>query len=154
TENSIVIAQEAAHAFGLGHVNDPSDVMFPQYASTMPRVFHDKNMAIYDLPGSSSSDCSGTGVQNDYSKMISNLGALCDTSAPRVTITSPAWGATLQSDATLEVSLQINEDRFIAGAELLVDGGSVQALNDPPWTFVLPAAMLSVGTHSLVARAT
>jgi hypothetical protein len=81
---AVTVAQEAAHGFGLGHVNDPEDIMYPT-SSQRATGFHDKTSKIFDkemqdLDGNvvtASSDCSGRGMQNDVQLLTANLGPAC-----------------------------------------------------------------------------
>jgi uncharacterized membrane protein YgcG len=72
------IAQEAAHAFGLGHVNNNTDIMYPALSPNSDS-FHNQSFAIYDIGGGPSSDCTGTGQQNDVTLLNANVGAACNT---------------------------------------------------------------------------
>src|SRR5262249_2296770 len=72
---AVVAAQEAAHGYGLGHVAEPTDIMYPQL-DNQETGFHNQSMQIYDLT-STSSDCSGTGFQNDVTLLNANVGPSC-----------------------------------------------------------------------------
>jgi MYXO-CTERM domain-containing protein len=72
------IAQEAAHGFGLGHVNNNTDIMYPALSPTSDS-FHNQTFPIYDIGGGPSSDCTGTGQQNDVTLLNANVGPSCTT---------------------------------------------------------------------------
>jgi hypothetical protein len=69
---AITIAQESAHALGLGHVQDERSLMYP-YLSALQSAFQDRSMTVVN----DDSDCSGTGIQNDRSRLIAIVGPAC-----------------------------------------------------------------------------
>jgi Big-like domain-containing protein len=173
---AVTIAQEAAHGFGLGHVNSQADIMYPALSSSA-NSFQNMSMPIYDL-GGGSSDCTGTGMQNDVTLLNQNVGPACsggtggtggsggtggtggtggsggggDMVPPTVSITSPANGATVPSSFQVAVTA-LDNSGTVAKVDLLVDGSQVQELTAPPWNFTVPAGLLAAGQHALSARA-
>ncbi|HTM18855.1 MAG TPA: Ig-like domain-containing protein [Kofleriaceae bacterium] len=138
-------AQEAAHAYGLGHTDDHGDVMYPQILSSIPSHFGAGN-----IPDASGCPSSAT-YQNSDSKMMTTIGPRGqDVVSPIVTITSPADGATIGGGTVL--TADISDDISVDRATLEIDGDPFgEPLADPPWRWGLP--LLSAGSHLLTVRA-
>ncbi len=137
-------AQEAAHAFGLGHTSDVDDVMYPQIRTQVPSGFGAGN-----IPDGSGCPSSAT-YQDSYQKMMQTIGPRGqDTVGPLVIITSPTEGATIGGGTSLTAS--ISDDIAVARARLEIDGQLHGEKTDPPWSWGLP--LLSAGTHQLTVRA-
>jgi hypothetical protein len=73
---AIAIAHETGHAFGLGHVPDPNDIM---YHTLDPRqsVFGDQLLRVTDVDGNQCSSCTCDGTQRDSTLLNVNLGTPC-----------------------------------------------------------------------------
>jgi hypothetical protein len=171
---AVTVAQEAAHGLGLGHVDDASDIMYPALSSQADR-FHDREMPIYDI-GGPSSDCTGTGMQNDVSLLNQNVGARCsdgggsggasgggaggtggaggmpDMTGPRVRIAAPQDGQTVQPAFSAQV-VASDDEGAVSRVDLLADGTQLQILTSPPWQFSIAAGQVTTGGHHLIARA-
>jgi MYXO-CTERM domain-containing protein len=96
---STVILQEAAHTWGLEHVDAPGDILNPFKSSGLNQSFHDecyKIVANADLQPTSGS-CNqvhtlfcDVGYQNSWREMMHLFGPhVPDTAPPSITITSP-----------------------------------------------------------------
>jgi hypothetical protein len=144
------IAQETAHSFGLGHTDDPTDIMYPQ-TSRMENGFHDRVMRIYDL-GGTSSDCDGTGRQNDVQRLNQNVGPACgDFAPPDVAITAPQTGATVWPGSAVSITAS-DASGTVAGVGLFLDGNLLASRAVPPFDFSL-GDDVPEGQHTLTARA-
>src|SRR5207244_11846587 len=75
-----------------------------------------------------------------------------DATAPAVTITSPAAGATLGTTVTLAALAADNV--AVAGVQFQLDGVNIGAeLTAVPYTLVWSTATVANGSHTLTARA-
>jgi hypothetical protein len=152
---AVTIAQESAHAMGLGHVADPTDIMYPS-VSGQESAFHDRVMRIDDA-GGTSSDCTGSGMQNDVQLLTRNVGTTCtDTSSgdhtpPRVAITQPRDGERVA--AAFSVAIDASDDSgTVTAVGLFIDDAEVAAAATAPFRFDLPAGSVLPGPRRLVAR--
>jgi len=138
-------AQEAAHAYGLGHTSDRSDVMYPQIQSSIPNHFGAGN-----IPDGSGCPSSAT-YQDSYQKMLDTIGPRGqDTTPPTVKITSPSAGATV-GGGTL-VTANANDNIAIDHVTLDIDGAVWGTLTDPPWQWAL-SSQIAIGDRVLTVRA-
>src|SRR5262249_8541330 len=134
-ETATTIAQESAHGFGLSHVDDMADVMYPM-VNRYANGFQNKRMRIFDLGGSS--DCTATRSQTSYTLLQGNVGAAPpDTTAPTIAVTAPTAGATLPSG--FMVSFDAADDRALQNVDLIVNGAHYGTRNLPPWSWDVPA---------------
>ena len=74
-----------------------------------------------------------------------------DTTAPSVSLTAPATGATVSGSVTLSASASDNVG--VSKVEIYIDGGLVVTDTASPYTYAWNAAAAANGSHSLVARA-
>ena len=116
-----VIHQEAAHTWGLEHVDDNTDNLYPtaggtvdpKYQDTCSQVVADTNL------NPTSSGCNAihtlfceSNHQNSYQEMLALFGpTIPDTIAPSVLIESPADGAELDFEETFELTITLDDDR-------------------------------------------
>ncbi|HJZ88952.1 MAG TPA: Ig-like domain-containing protein [Polyangia bacterium] len=144
---AVTIAQESAHAFGLGHTNDRTDIMYPS-VSGVESAFQNRQNRIYDLPGSGSSDCGGTGYQNSYQLMLTNVGSgVPDTTPPQIGFNSPEDGATLPSAFT--VDFNASDNVVVAQVTLLANSQQVAMATRYPWRLIVPAGAIAPGPTKL-----
>jgi hypothetical protein len=137
-------AQEAAHAFGLGHTSDQGDVMYPQILAQIPDGFGAGN-----IPDGSGCPQSAT-YQDSHMKMLQIIGARGqDDFGPSVSITAPLDGATIGGGTVL--TADIDDNIAIDRATLFIDGAEQTTLQDQPWRWGLP--LLDAGQHTLTVRA-
>ncbi len=149
---STVILQEAAHTWGLEHVNAPLDNMNP-FKTPGSQSFTD---TCEKIVASTELDETGgvcnqvhtlfcdTGEQNSWQEMRHIFGPpVADVTAPTLTITSPEDGSTHVLPVTLPLSGEIDDDRHIQlydiaisqdGETLLevLDGTLAQSMRNPP----------------------
>jgi hypothetical protein len=147
---AVTIGQESAHAYGLGHTNNRNDIQYPA-VSGVEMAFLNQDMAIYDLPGSSSSDCTGTGRQNSYQFLINNVGANPnqgpDTVPPQITFVSPHDGDTVPSGFHIEFNAFDNVG--VASVDVFLDGNHFGGTGTAPYAFDVPGGFISAGQHKL-----
>jgi hypothetical protein len=124
-------AQEEAHAFGLVHTVDESDIMYPYLQDFIPTAFGEGNVPQGD------SMCGGQAYQDSDEKMMQTIGYRGqDTLGPTITITSPAPGAVVAIGDP--VAADITDPSSVARATLMVNGFEVGEKTAPPWTFTVP----------------
>lgn len=118
---AVTIAQESAHAYGLGHVNSSTDIMSPT-ATGQATGFNNQAVAYAD-----NQNCAnGQGTQNSYQLLMQILGpAEPDTAPPTVAIVVPQDGATVGRSFTAQV--QAADDQAVASVKLVLTGaGAMQ----------------------------
>lgn len=144
-------AQEAAHAFGLGHTDDSSDVMYPAIQSQIPTHFGAGNIMGANGTNDGSGCPSSATYQDSNQKMLDNIGPRGqDTTPPTVQITSPADGADIPPGA--HVTASATDNLAVDHVTLELDGTELRRLDAPPWEFAL-SAVTPEGAHTLTVRA-
>lgn len=136
-------AQEAAHAFGLGHTDDQDDVMYPAIQNYIPTQF-----GAGSIPDGSG--CNNATYQDSYELMLNTIGPRGqDTVGPTISITSPAAGATVEPGDL--VIATITDDSAIDRVVLESSGADVTKTS-PPWELAIPADV-TPGQQQLTVRA-
>ena len=152
---AVTIGQESAHAFGLGHTNNQMDIQYPA-VSGVEMAFLNQQMQIYDLPGSRSSDCTGTGMQNSYQFLINNVGANPnqgpDMAPPTISFVSPHDGDTVPSG--FHVEFNATDNVGVATVDLYLDDNKIGGTNVGPYAFDVPGGTIPAGSHKLKGVAT
>jgi hypothetical protein len=98
------------------------------------------------------SDALGTGnYVYEFVELRADVAAAPDTTAPEVTISSPAAGANLAG--TVSLGADASDAVGVTGVELLVDGVVVATLSSPPWSFAWNSTDVANGSHQVGARA-
>ena len=149
---STIILQEAAHTWGLEHVNAPFDNLHPFVAASTP-AFQDKCNKI--VANTDLDEVGGTcnlvhekfcdaGFQNSYQELLYLFGpAVPDVSPPTLEITSPAEGSVhvlptslaLTGEVTDDLSPQFYDITITRDGEKLYESTGYKlllALKDPP----------------------
>ncbi len=110
-ELAITIAQEAAHAFGLEHSQNPEDVMYPRL-DPRQRAFLDVESSVADAPIAGQTAC-GALTQNPHRRLLDVVGAWAgddkpfpdderaDRTPPTVGFLEPAGGAAVAQPFTV-----------------------------------------------------
>jgi MYXO-CTERM domain-containing protein len=132
-----IVLQEIAHTWGLEHIDDPSDLLYPT-TEGQNKVFRDECLKIVyntDLDPSSgqcntmhSQFCS-SGFQNSYQELLTLFGpAIPDTQAPLIEIIAPLDGDTIEGgNATMVVHVEDNLQPVIIYATITLDGTGLDA---------------------------
>lgn len=145
-------AQEAAHAWGLGHTDDRDDVMYPTILASVPRAYGAGNIMGANGQHDGSGCPSSVTYQDSHARLLQNIGPRGqDTTPPSVTITEPREGDTIYAGSIIRANA--TDNLAVDKVELLVDGAIVRELSSSPWEFAL-AASTPHGEHSLTVRAT
>ena len=116
-----VIHQEAAHTWGLEHVDDDTDNLFPTTGGTSNPRYQDVCSQIVSdtqlTPSGSSCNsvhtmfCSAN-MQNSYQEMLLLFGPpIPDTVAPSVIIESPTEGQVLDYEEAFDLTITLDDDR-------------------------------------------
>jgi hypothetical protein len=136
-------AQEAAHAFGLGHTNDQDDVMYPAIQNYIPTRFGAGNIP-------DGSGCGSSNYQDSYQLMLDTIGPRGqDTVGPTISITSPTAGATVEPGDLIIATIT---DASAIDRAVLESSGSDVTRTSPPWELAIPADVTS-GQQQLTVRA-
>lgn len=92
--------------------------------------------------------------------ILSGLGATgsgsytADITAPTVSVTAPANGATIGSGSTVNVTVSASDAASsITRVEVLIDGALASTLTSSPYTYPWSTTGLSLGNHTVQARA-
>ena len=90
--------------------------------------------------------------QPDTGMSVSFLTNTPDTTAPTVSITAPAEGASVQNTITL--SADATDDREVVGVQFLLDGSNLGSEDtSAPYTLSWNSTSVANGTHTISARA-
>ncbi len=134
---SEIILQEVAHTWGLEHVDDQGDLLYPT-TQGQNKIFKDECLTIVRLNDNGSTSpvnatcnqmhsqfCSNN-VQNSYQEMLALFGpGIPDTTAPTVQILEPTEGSTVEGDVNLKVSFEDNQSPIIINATITIDSDSL-----------------------------
>lgn len=137
---SEIILQEVAHTWGLEHIDDQGDLLYPT-TQGQNKVFKDECLTIVTLNDDNTTSPTGANCnqmhtnfcssnsQNSYQEMLALFGpGIPDTTAPTVQILEPAEGATLEGDVNLRISLEDNQSPIIINTTITIESDS---LDDP-----------------------
>ena len=125
-------SQEEAHAFGLAHTTDTTDIMYPYLRDFVPTEFGSGPVPDGD------STCGGRTYQDSNELMMETIGYRGqDALGPTITITTPTEGQVVEVGSPVEA--QITDASDIARAELYINGTEVAEKTSAPWSFELPA---------------
>jgi hypothetical protein len=135
-----VIAQEAAHAWGLEHEYKCEDPMTYLYGCG-EKTFQDGD---YECGEYSPRACECGGATQNAFQYITDLfgAAMPDAAEPTAAITHPADGAVFGVGDEFEISVQVADDVEVVLVELFLDGmPSTADMSDPfgPWPVTNPA---------------
>jgi MYXO-CTERM domain-containing protein len=159
-----VVHQEAAHTWGLEHVNDETDNLHPvaggfvdpKYRDTCNKIVSNTDLdpsggqcnSVHTHP---SVGCN-SGYQNSYKEMLLLFGGpILDTVPPTVTIDSPAEGASLACPVNFDLVLTLSDDRLPASLDtaILLDGLEVAGQTYVNGTLTFPInGGISPGAHT------
>ncbi|MGH1339934.1 MAG: MYXO-CTERM sorting domain-containing protein [Nannocystales bacterium] len=136
---SEIILQELAHTWGLEHIDDQGDLLYPT-TEGQNKIFKDECLTIVTLNDDGSTSPTGANCnqmhtnfcssnsQNSYRELLALFGpSIPDTTAPTVQILEPAEGDMLEGEVNLRVSFEDNQSPVIINATLTIDGGTLEA---------------------------
>lgn len=117
---STTALHEAAHTWGLDHIDLPTEIMFPE-GDNSPTAFDDRChgvVADVDLtvgepscPDLNEEICDATGRQNSHATLATLFGpAYVDVDPPQLELASPDDGEYFQAPASFEVVLEVVDD--------------------------------------------
>lgn len=115
-----VVHQEAAHTWGLEHVDDQFDNLYPTTAATDPKYQDQCSKIVSDTNLTpSSGQCNSvhtmycnSGYQNSYREMLLLFGPpIPDTTPPTVVIEAPSDGEVVDYEADFELVITVDDDR-------------------------------------------
>ncbi|MBC8072925.1 MAG: Ig-like domain-containing protein [Deltaproteobacteria bacterium] len=133
------ISQELAHSFGLEHVDQSGDVMFPMSTGGDP-AFLDQCSGIVPAPeitcpAQHAVHCE-PGGQNSHRELLSRFGPRTpDDEDPAVRIVDPEHEDELEVGADFDIVASAVDERAIANVVLFVDEGNVGGRTEAPYTW-------------------
>lgn len=132
---STTALHEAAHAFGLAHIDKgfSSGYIMHPYVDNAERIWADGCVEYNDATGSINCTLThdiwcGGGAQNDYAELMAYFGANGpDTEAPTVDILTPDDGAQLEPGANVMIEAEVTDNHDGAGWKIMIykDGALV-----------------------------
>jgi hypothetical protein len=156
-----IIGQEAAHVWGLEHVDADTDLLFPTVGVIDDPEFEDACHQIVVIDGGivpteaicpemHAANCDEPDTQNSYLDLLMVFGAPApDVTAPTITITAPAEGEVFPPGTTFDLVLSIVDDvppqlfEIYASLDADEQGGMVgnTALFGPDFVFPFESAL-------------
>jgi hypothetical protein len=154
--------QEAAHAFGLDHIDGSDNIMYP-FATSGAKVWTTECTPYNDATGGISCTyvhdafCGeDAGMQNDHAELLAYFGPNePDVMAPVVELLQPEDGLQIDAGGSVTVEVSVTDDHEGAGWRLRVvpEGGDEQIVNayqfEPSWNL----AGLPEGTYEIIVEA-
>lgn len=147
------VSQELAHAYGLEHVDDPRDLLYP-LATDGDAEFRDECVALVE--GGRCDDVHrrycDDGKQNAHAELLHHLGpAVPDQDPPEVALVSPGDGDRMIAGSDLQVVVEASDDTRVERVVLLEGDRELGEDRSPPWEFVVTA--VPAGSYAIRARA-
>jgi hypothetical protein len=137
--------QELAHTWGLMHVTDRTDLLYPS-VSSQPVSFQDRCATLLpDQPAAcpqQREQFCDRDHQNSYQEVMRLFGpSVPDMEPPTVAITSPMDGSIIPAKSDLQIIVDAQDDVSISVVELYVNGDLSGMLGAPPyaWNASFPA---------------
>lgn len=134
------ISQEIGHAFGLEHVDDAADILFP-FATGADPYFNDECLP---LPGEAICAqqhrvfCEQANTQNSYAELLAAVGpGGDDAEPPTVSLREPEHSDSLRSGDDLVLTVDASDDYGIDRITLYEGGDAIGQDQAPPYTFVV-----------------
>ncbi|MBX7082181.1 MAG: hypothetical protein K1X88_23435 [Nannocystaceae bacterium] len=159
-----IVLQEAAHTWGLEHVNDGTDLLYPT-TSGVNKTFVDACAKIVSdtMLTESGGLCNGihtqfcdSGWQNSHAELLLVFGpSQPDTVAPTVSIVSPQDGATLPADFPLVIAIADDQSPVVVDltvtltSDALAEPVVVTAAYPGPDEISFPLSDLPEGTYTI-----
>jgi hypothetical protein len=138
------ISQEVAHGFGLEHVDDPSDVMYPSAHGGDPSFVDDCNPVVA-APGIGIActsqhveACGAVDRQNSFQELMMVLGpALPDDIAPDVEFERPLDGTEFAVGSAVPIRAHADDDGAIEGLVLYKNGERIAEDRQAPFEWLV-----------------
>ncbi len=164
-----VILQEIAHTWGLAHVNDQSDLLFPTTAGVR-KWFQDECFQIVAdtqlTPTASNCPhhqqaCGSNSLQNSHQELLLTFGpGTPDSTAPSATIVSPSEGEAFPSGAAIDLTVAFddNESPMMFTTRLIVESSSLPMTIDTiddypgPAEYTFPLTGLPDGEYAVTVE--
>lgn len=152
------ISQELAHSYGLEHVDEKGDVMYPYNTGGDPS-FTDACHDVLEATGigilcteQHRASCGSSDRQNGYAELMRFIGPRpADITAPEVWFTAPADASTYQDGESFVLSVEAEDDVGVVAVELLAGEQLVATDDDRPFSWEVIGAR--PGTYHFEARA-
>ncbi len=148
-----IILQEVAHTWGLEHVDDQTDLLYPT-TQGQNKTFKDECLTIVRLNDNGSTTpvsgtCNavhnqfcGSNVQNSYQELLAVFGpGVPDTTAPTVQILEPVDGATLEGDVNLRIGFADDQSPAIINATILIESSSLDGPVENDGAYAAPTEL-------------
>lgn len=134
-----IILQEVAHTWGLEHIDDQQDLLYPT-TQGQNKIFKDECLQIVRLEndgvtvtptGAScgfvhSQFCGSNTMQNSYQELLNLFGpSVPDTTAPTVQILEPVDGSMVGPDVNLRIQFEDNQSPIIINATIIIESDSL-----------------------------
>jgi hypothetical protein len=146
-----IVLQEAAHTWGLEHVNVQTDLLFPT-TSGSNKTFNDDCAKIVEDTMLNESDgwCNqvhtnfcDSGWQNSYQELLMLFGeSVPDTIAPSVEIIEPADGSQQHGKFDLVIGISDDQSPVVVDMVITLDSPALEMPNEsPPGAYAGPAEL-------------
>lgn len=148
-----IILQEVAHTWGLEHIDDQGDLLYPT-TQGQNKIFKDECLQIVVLNDNGSTSPTGAfcgaqhaqfcsnNQQNSYQEMLALFGpGIPDTTAPSVQIVSPADGESIDGDVNLVVSFEDDQSPMIINATITIESASLDEPVENDGAYAAPSEL-------------
>lgn len=144
------MGQELGHAYGLEHVEHPTEIMYPGLDGR-DTEFVDTCSAIRNQLCGSHPGCPA-GQQNSVGELDTVIEtAEPDVVPPEVHITAPLDGAEYEAGDAFEIAVDATDDRLVAQVTILVNGVDQGVVEDAPYAWWIGS--IPEGTFTFQAEA-
>ena len=161
-----VILQEIAHTWGMSHVDETTDLLFPTTAGTSKsfvdgcfQIVSDTNLT----PSSSGCShhqeaCNSNSRQNSYAELLMIFGpGTADMTPPTAAITAPSDGQSFPSGANVDIDITLDDNqtpmlfttRLVLASPAIGDPIETVADYAGPSDYTFPVNGLPDGTYSV-----
>lgn len=148
------ISQEVGHAFGLEHVDDDRDLMYP-FAQPGEQRFRDgcSDLAVGSRCDDVHARHCDAGQQSAHAELLDVLGsAVADAEQPSVTIVAPADGDEFVAGTDVQIVAEADDDVHVDRVSIFTGDREVGHDDTPPFEFVITAIPAGVYDVRVVAR--
>lgn len=140
-------AQELAHALGLSHTEDSTDIMFPSIQQSLPDGY-----GRGPIPQMDQGPCGNGTFQDSHQKLLDITGfSGQDGSPPMVRISSPSNGEVVSPGTPIVFTIE--DESPISKVVLSLNNAAVETQTSAPFIFSIPSDA-AMGQTSVELRAT